>query len=62
MNSTPLPTEFHWTTEGAANAAYGEGLAYKQIEIVKGVDLTYTFYGRAPWLWKNMICCERKTD
>ncbi len=23
-------------------------------------DLSYTFYGRAPWLWKNMICHARK--
>lgn len=22
--------------------------------------LTFTFYGRAPWLWKNMICHARK--
>ena len=22
-------------------------------------DLNYTFYGRAPWLWKNMICDAR---
>ena len=38
MNSTPLPTEFHWTTEDAANGASGEGLADKLIEIVKGLD------------------------
>ena len=25
-------------------------------------DLSFTFYGRAPWLWKNMICHARKTD
>jgi 2-polyprenyl-3-methyl-5-hydroxy-6-metoxy-1,4-benzoquinol methylase len=37
MTSTPLATEFHWTTEGAANGASGEGLADKLIEIVKGV-------------------------
>ena len=24
-------------------------------------DLQFTFYGRAPWLWKNMICHARKT-
>jgi 2-polyprenyl-3-methyl-5-hydroxy-6-metoxy-1,4-benzoquinol methylase len=24
-------------------------------------DLSFTFYGRAPWLWKNMICHARKT-
>ena len=23
-------------------------------------DLSFTFYGRAPWLWKNMICYARK--
>lgn len=23
-------------------------------------DLSFTFYGRAPWLWKNMICLARK--
>lgn len=23
-------------------------------------DLTFTYYGRAPWLWKNMICHARK--
>src|SRR5689334_14165672 len=23
------------------------------------VDLSFTFYGRAPWLWKNMICHAR---
>lgn len=23
-------------------------------------DLNFTFYGRAPWLWKNMICQARK--
>ena len=23
-------------------------------------DLNFTFYGRAPWLWKNMICHARK--
>ncbi len=23
-------------------------------------DLRFTFYGRAPWLWKNMICRARK--
>jgi len=22
--------------------------------------LHFTFYGRAPWLWKNMICSARK--
>jgi 2-polyprenyl-3-methyl-5-hydroxy-6-metoxy-1,4-benzoquinol methylase len=25
-------------------------------------DLHFTFYGRAPWLWKNMICHARKTS
>ena len=25
-------------------------------------DLRFTFYGRAPWLWKNMICHARKAD
>jgi 2-polyprenyl-3-methyl-5-hydroxy-6-metoxy-1,4-benzoquinol methylase len=24
-------------------------------------DLEFTYYGRAPWLWKNMICLGRKT-
>jgi len=24
------------------------------------VDLSFTFYGRAPWLWKNMMCHARK--
>ena len=24
------------------------------------VDLTFSYYGRAPWLWKNMICHARK--
>ena len=24
------------------------------------VDLSFSFYGRAPWLWKNMICHARK--
>jgi 2-polyprenyl-3-methyl-5-hydroxy-6-metoxy-1,4-benzoquinol methylase len=24
-------------------------------------DLSFTYYGRAPWLWKNMICHARKT-
>jgi 2-polyprenyl-3-methyl-5-hydroxy-6-metoxy-1,4-benzoquinol methylase len=23
-------------------------------------ELTFTFYGRSPWLWKNMICQGRK--
>jgi len=23
-------------------------------------DLSFEFYGRAPWLWKNMICHARK--
>jgi 2-polyprenyl-3-methyl-5-hydroxy-6-metoxy-1,4-benzoquinol methylase len=23
------------------------------------VDLSFTFYGRAPWLWKNMVCHAR---
>jgi 2-polyprenyl-3-methyl-5-hydroxy-6-metoxy-1,4-benzoquinol methylase len=23
-------------------------------------DLSFTFYGRAPWLWKNMICHARR--
>ena len=26
------------------------------------VDLTFSYYGRAPWLWKNMICHARKRD
>ena len=25
-------------------------------------DLKFTFYGRAPWLWKNMICHARKAS
>ena len=25
-------------------------------------DLSFSFYGRAPWLWKNMICHARKRD
>jgi 2-polyprenyl-3-methyl-5-hydroxy-6-metoxy-1,4-benzoquinol methylase len=25
-------------------------------------DLTFTYYGRAPWLWKNMICQARKSS
>jgi 2-polyprenyl-3-methyl-5-hydroxy-6-metoxy-1,4-benzoquinol methylase len=25
-------------------------------------DLSFTFYGRAPWLWKNMICHARKAN
>lgn len=25
-------------------------------------DLSFSFYGRAPWLWKNMICHARKSD
>lgn len=25
-------------------------------------DLSFSFYGRAPWLWKNMICQARKSD
>ena len=32
------------------------------IEVYGFTDLRYTFYGRAPWLWKNMICCARKVD
>lgn len=24
-------------------------------------DLSFSFYGRAPWLWKNMICHARKS-
>ena len=24
------------------------------------VDLNFSYYGRAPWLWKNMICHARK--
>lgn len=24
-------------------------------------DLSFSFYGRAPWLWKNMICHARRT-
>jgi 2-polyprenyl-3-methyl-5-hydroxy-6-metoxy-1,4-benzoquinol methylase len=26
------------------------------------IDLKFTFYGRAPWLWMNMICHARKSD
>ena len=32
-------------------------------ELVKShsfTDLSFSFYGRAPWLWKNMICHARK--
>lgn len=25
-------------------------------------DLSFSFYGRAPWLWKNMICHARKAS
>jgi len=25
-------------------------------------DLSFSFYGRAPWLWKNMICHAHKSD
>lgn len=25
-------------------------------------DLSFAFYGRAPWLWMNMICHARKSD
>ena len=25
-------------------------------------DLNFSFYGRAPWLWKNMICHARKAN
>jgi len=25
-------------------------------------DIHFAFYGRAPWLWKNMICSARKAD
>jgi 2-polyprenyl-3-methyl-5-hydroxy-6-metoxy-1,4-benzoquinol methylase len=25
-------------------------------------DLSFTFYGRAPWLWKNMICHAHKQE
>jgi 2-polyprenyl-3-methyl-5-hydroxy-6-metoxy-1,4-benzoquinol methylase len=25
-------------------------------------DLSFSFYGRAPWLWKNMFCHARKSD
>jgi 2-polyprenyl-3-methyl-5-hydroxy-6-metoxy-1,4-benzoquinol methylase len=38
MKSVPLPTEFHWSTEHAANGASGEGLAKKIIAIVKQFD------------------------
>ena len=24
------------------------------------IDLKFSYYGRAPWLWKNMICSARK--
>ena len=36
---------------------------YTLSEIVKHhgfEDLSFTYYGRAPWLWKNMICHARK--
>jgi 2-polyprenyl-3-methyl-5-hydroxy-6-metoxy-1,4-benzoquinol methylase len=34
-----------------------------QLMIVHSFDnLSFTFYGRAPWLWKNMICHARKPD
>lgn len=26
------------------------------------VDLKFSYYGRAPWLWKNMLCSARKGD
>jgi 2-polyprenyl-3-methyl-5-hydroxy-6-metoxy-1,4-benzoquinol methylase len=26
------------------------------------VDLKFSYYGRAPWLWKNMICLARKSN
>ena len=26
------------------------------------VDLNFSFYGRAPWLWKNMICQARRSS
>jgi 2-polyprenyl-3-methyl-5-hydroxy-6-metoxy-1,4-benzoquinol methylase len=25
-------------------------------------DLKFSYYGRAPWLWKNMICLARKSN
>ena len=25
-------------------------------------DLSFSYYGRAPWLWKNMICQARRSD
>ena len=25
-------------------------------------DIHFTYYGRAPWLWKNMVCSARKAD
>ena len=25
-------------------------------------DLRFSYYGRAPWLWKNMLCHARRTD
>lgn len=32
-----------------------------QLMIGRGfTDLSFSFYGRAPWLWKNMICHARK--
>jgi len=32
----------------------------KLIESSGFTDLHFTFYGRAPWLWKNMICSAHK--
>jgi len=26
------------------------------------IDLNFSYYGRAPWLWKNMICHARKEE
>jgi hypothetical protein len=32
----------------------------KLMHIHQFEDLSFTYYGRAPWLWKNMICHARK--
>ena len=26
------------------------------------IDVTFRYYGRVPWLWKNMICIARKAE
>ena len=43
--TAPTYTEFTWQAETAGNGFE---------------DLGFTFYGRAPLLWKNMICDARK--